>query len=121
MITAHRAGEDDGHDWTALARMETLVVLMGVERLPHVVDRLLAHGAGADTPAAIVENGTLPTERVVVSTLGHLVADAAATSVRPPALIVIGNVVRLRASLAPELGAVEGLRETGPVTDRHVA
>lgn len=121
VITAHRAEEGDGHDWAALARMETLVVLMGVERLPHVVARLLAHGRAADTPAAIVEDGTLPTERVLVSTLGRLAEAAEAAAVRPPALVVIGEVVRLRQSLVDRAGAPGGVRGAAAVGGRHVA
>jgi uroporphyrin-III C-methyltransferase len=113
VITAHRAGEEDGHDWGALARMDTLVVLMGVARLPQIVERLLVHGRDEATPAAIIENGTLATERVVVSTLGRLVEDARTAAVQPPAILVVGETVRLRAALAPRVPAAAG--------GRHVA
>ncbi|MGH7516040.1 MAG: uroporphyrinogen-III C-methyltransferase [Gemmatimonadales bacterium] len=120
VVTAHRAGEEDGHDWGALARMETLVVLMGVERLPQIAEQLLAHGRDAATPAAIVENGTLATQRVVVSTLGRLVGDARTAAVQPPAIVVVGEVVRLREALAARVpvGATTDLSLSG---DRHVA
>jgi uroporphyrin-III C-methyltransferase len=104
VVTAHRANPADDHDWAALARIETLVVLMGVERLADVVASLIAHGRAADTPAAIVENGTLPTERVIVSTLGQLVEAGRQAAARPPALLVIGEVVRLREKLARSVG-----------------
>ncbi|MGH7629472.1 MAG: siroheme synthase CysG [Gemmatimonadales bacterium] len=120
VITAHRAGEEDGHDWGALARMDTLVVLMGVERLPQVVEHLLAHGRDAGTPAAIVENGTLATERVVVSTLGQLVGDAQTAAVRPPAIVVVGEVVRIREALTAR-AAVEGAADRALGGERHVA
>jgi uroporphyrin-III C-methyltransferase/precorrin-2 dehydrogenase/sirohydrochlorin ferrochelatase len=103
VITAHRAGPDDGHDWAALARMETLVVLMGVERLPHVVERLVANGRGPDTPVAIVEDGTLASQRVIEGTLATIVPRARAAGTRPPAVIVVGEVVRLRGALAAQL------------------
>jgi uroporphyrin-III C-methyltransferase/precorrin-2 dehydrogenase/sirohydrochlorin ferrochelatase len=105
VITAHRAAEDDGHDWSALARMDTLVVLMGVERLPHVVERLRVNGRAPDTPVAIVEDGTLPTERVIEGTLADVVERARAAGVRPPALMVVGDVVRLRDVLRPRAAA----------------
>ncbi len=120
VITGHRAGEDDGHDWGALARMETLVVLMGVERLPRIVEQLLAYGRDAGTPAAIVENGTLASERIIVSTLGQLVQDARAAAVRPPAIVVVGEVVRLREALAAP-PAAETVADSSPRGDRHVA
>jgi uroporphyrin-III C-methyltransferase/precorrin-2 dehydrogenase/sirohydrochlorin ferrochelatase len=108
VVTAHRAGEgDDGLDWNALARIETLVILMGVERLPEVVERLITNGRPAETPIALIENGTLPTERVVTGTLGDIVELARAEQVRPPATIVVGEVVRLREALGRAVAAVE--------------
>jgi uroporphyrin-III C-methyltransferase/precorrin-2 dehydrogenase/sirohydrochlorin ferrochelatase len=99
VITAHRAGAED-HDWAALARIDTLIVLMGVERLPEVADRLIAAGRAPETPVAVVENGTLPGERVIEATLAAAAGRAAAMNVRPPALIVIGETVRMRSALA---------------------
>ncbi|MGE5687754.1 MAG: uroporphyrinogen-III C-methyltransferase [Gemmatimonadota bacterium] len=115
VATAHRAEDGtDPLDWGALARMDTLVVLMGVERLGEVVERLRAHGRVPETPIALVENGTLPDERVVTGTLGDIVDRAARAPVRPPAVIVVGDVVRLRAVLARTAAAAA--REA-----RHVA
>ena len=115
VATAHRAEDGtDPLDWGALARMDTLVVLMGVERLGEVVERLRAHGRAPETPIALVENGTLPDERVVAGTLGDIVERAARAPVRPPAVIVVGEVVRLRAVLAETAAAAA--REA-----RHVA
>ncbi|HEU4587095.1 MAG TPA: siroheme synthase CysG [Gemmatimonadales bacterium] len=125
VVTAHRAGEgDDGLEWSALARIETLVVLMGVERLPAVVERLTAHGRAAETPVAVIENGTLPTERVVTGTLADIVARAQAEQVRPPAIIVVGEVVRLRESLGRAVAGLGAMADsTGPAAEgaRHVA
>jgi len=115
VATAHRAEDGtDPLDWGALARMDTLVVLMGVERLREVVERLRAHGRAPETPIALVENGTLPDERVVAGTLADIVDRAARARVRPPAVIVAGEVVRLRAVLAETAAAAA--REA-----RHVA
>jgi uroporphyrin-III C-methyltransferase len=120
VITAHRAGEDDGHDWAALARMDTLVVLMGVERLPQVVEQLLANGRAADTPVAIVENGTLMSERVIEATLADIVERAAEAHVQPPAIVIVGEVVRLRDALRPR-AAVGAAVERCLTGARHVA
>jgi uroporphyrin-III C-methyltransferase/precorrin-2 dehydrogenase/sirohydrochlorin ferrochelatase len=86
-------------DWPALARLRgTIVLMMGVERLPQFAAALLGGGRPGDTPVAIIEDGTLRTERVLRSTLDTVAAEAAAAGIRPPAVIVIGPV----AGLAPE-------------------
>jgi siroheme synthase len=72
---------------------------MGVKRLPHVVARLVAHGRDPQTPAAIVERGTLAGERVVTGILGDIAERAALAGICSPATLVIGDVVRLRESL----------------------
>lgn len=87
-------------DWAALASAGTLCVLMGVERLAGVAQRLIEGGRAGTTPAALIERGTLPGQRVVVSTLDRLGDDARAAGIRPPAVLVVGDVVTLRARLA---------------------
>jgi uroporphyrin-III C-methyltransferase/precorrin-2 dehydrogenase/sirohydrochlorin ferrochelatase len=85
-------------DWDALGRMHgTIVLMMGVERLSLFADALLTGGRPPETPVAIIEDGTMRTQRVLKSTLASVTADAQAASVRPPAIIVIGPV----AGLAP--------------------
>jgi uroporphyrin-III C-methyltransferase len=74
---------------------------MGVAHLPAICAGLVAHGLPADTPAALVERATLPGQRCIDGTLATLPGLAAAASIRPPALIFVGEVVRLRAVLAP--------------------
>jgi uroporphyrin-III C-methyltransferase/precorrin-2 dehydrogenase/sirohydrochlorin ferrochelatase len=71
--------------------------MMGVERLGQFADALLDGGRPADTPVAVIEDGTMRTERVLKSTLASVATDAKAAGVRPPAVIVIGPV----AGLAP--------------------
>lgn len=97
VVTAHRAGQPeapDPTDWDAIARLDTLVVLMGVSALPWVVEQLLRHRR-SETPAAMIERGTLPGERRLFTDLGHLVAEATAASIASPAILVVGEVVRL--------------------------
>lgn len=105
VVTAHRgAGDhDDELNWAALSAIDTLVVLMGVERLPYVVASLIKHGKSPQTPAAVIERGTLPGEQVIIGTLSNIVTRAALAGIRSPAAIVIGEVVRLRERL---LGAM---------------
>ncbi|MGA6167593.1 uroporphyrinogen-III C-methyltransferase [Amycolatopsis magusensis] len=86
-------------DWSALARLRgTIVLMMGVERLPRFAGTLLEGGRPGDTPVAIIEDGTMRTQRVLRSTLATVADDAAAAGVRPPAIIVIGPVAALNGS-----------------------
>ena len=88
-------------DWEALARFPgTLVFYMGVRQLGTIASRLTACGRAASEPAAVVERGTLPGQRVVVGTLETIVELAATKGVRAPALIVVGDVVSLEERLA---------------------
>jgi uroporphyrin-III C-methyltransferase len=103
-VTGHLKNGSTDLDWPALARpAQTVVVYMGVTRLAEICGRLAAHGLDAATPAAVIERATTPAQRVVAGTVGTLPATAKAAGVRPPALIVIGEVVRVRAALAPGL------------------
>jgi uroporphyrinogen III methyltransferase/synthase len=84
-------------DWGALVRSgTTLVLYMGVRTLPEVVRGLLDGGCAADTPTAIIERATLPTQRVVVASLATIVDRARQANIVAPAITIIGDVVRLR-------------------------
>jgi uroporphyrin-III C-methyltransferase len=98
VVTGHCA-EGDRQDWAALARVETLIILMGLSRLPEISASLLFHGRGANTPVAAIAQGSLPGERVVVGTLGTIAGDVARAGLRAPATIVVGEVVRVRQRL----------------------
>jgi uroporphyrin-III C-methyltransferase/precorrin-2 dehydrogenase/sirohydrochlorin ferrochelatase len=81
-------------DWEALGRLRgTVVLMMAVENAPHIAAALLAAGRPRATPVAVVCDGSMPTERTVVTTLEQLAASLEAEQVRPPAVIVIGEVV----------------------------
>ena len=98
--TGHRADfiEDPTCDWRRLANStDTLVFLMGVHNLSRIVEQLIAHGRAPETPVALVERATLAIQKTVVGTLANIVERAA--EVRPPAAIVVGEVVRLRETL----------------------
>jgi uroporphyrin-III C-methyltransferase/precorrin-2 dehydrogenase/sirohydrochlorin ferrochelatase len=87
-------------DWPALVRPgQTVVIYMGLVGLPEICRQLVAHGLPADTPAAVVQQGTLPQQRVVVSDVAHLAGDVEAARLRAPCLTIIGSVVRLRDKL----------------------
>jgi uroporphyrin-III C-methyltransferase/precorrin-2 dehydrogenase/sirohydrochlorin ferrochelatase len=94
VVSAHGATETDNPDWAALARAGgTLVILMGVAPLAEVAESLVAAGRPATTPVAIVERGTLPTQRTTRGTLATIAELAATREVRAPAVIVVGPVV----------------------------
>ena len=102
VVTGHLDPEDPASRvrWQALATGPgTLVVLMGHDRLPLLTRSLIRFGRDARTPAACIQDGTHPTQRVVVSTLEHLADDVAAAGLRAPVATVIGDVVRLRDAL----------------------
>jgi len=106
VVTGHECEGVSNLDWEALARVPTLVVLMGLSALPEITARLLEHGADPDTPAALIASGTLPTQRTVVGTLATLAARVAEEGLEPPATVVVGEVVRVREVLS---GEAEGL------------
>ncbi|MBI5959947.1 MAG: uroporphyrinogen-III C-methyltransferase, partial [Chloroflexi bacterium] len=84
-------------NYEALAQMGgTLVILMGVGHLPEIVTRLIGAGLAPDTPAACIERGTIPEQRVIEAPLVDLPACAARAALQSPAVIVIGDVVALR-------------------------
>jgi uroporphyrin-III C-methyltransferase/precorrin-2 dehydrogenase/sirohydrochlorin ferrochelatase len=83
-------------DWDGVARLRgTLVLMMAVENAPAIAKTLLARGRDEETPVAVVCDGTMPTERTVLSTLGGLADDLARHAVTAPAIIVVGEVVRV--------------------------
>ena len=98
LVTGHLKDGSVDLDWPALARPgQTLVIYMGLAGLAAICRELVAHGRAPDTPAAIVQHGTLPTQRVVTGTLADLATRAEAAALKPPTLIVVGDVVKLRA------------------------
>jgi uroporphyrinogen III methyltransferase/synthase len=94
-------GTESALDWVALARFPgTLVVYMGVRRLEAIAGELMAGGRSGDEPAAVIQRGTLPDQRVVSGTLQTIAGAAAAAGVRAPAISVFGPVAALRSELA---------------------
>src|SRR5438046_1819276 len=106
VVTGHECEGVSTLVWESLARVPTLVVLMGLSALPEITARLLEQGADPDTPAAVIASGTLPDQRVVVATLATLAARVAEEGLEPPATVVVGEVVRVRELLS---GEAEGL------------
>ena len=101
-VTGHGASGDipDGLDWPALAAgSPVLVIYMAIKHLGTIRARLMAGGRRGDEPVAVVSRATQPDERVLETTLGACVEDVAAQAMEPPAMVVSGEVVRLRAGL----------------------
>ena len=92
----------DNLDLWGEALRGTLVLLMGVGRLGEHMARLASHGLDAGTPVAVVEDGTLPSQRTTLGTVGDIAGRAQAVGVRNPAVVVVGAV----AELATTLGGV---------------
>ena len=81
-------------NWELMGRSSgTLVLLMAVERIGAVADELLRHGRSADTPVSVIADGTLPTQRTIRSTLEQVEGVVARDGIRPPAIVVVGDVV----------------------------
>lgn len=103
LATGHAAGEADDLDWVALARTgEPIVVYMGLKNLATITRLLIEGGRAAETPAAIIMAATTTEERLLTATLGTLAPEAERQGFAAPALIVIGEIVRMRGLLAPE-------------------
>jgi uroporphyrinogen III methyltransferase/synthase len=90
---------EDAIDWHAFARADTLVFLMGMTNLPEVVGRLVEHGRDPRTPAAAIRWGTRPEQQAVIAALADLPARVVEAGLRAPAVVVVGEVVRLRERL----------------------
>ncbi|HHW06965.1 MAG TPA: uroporphyrinogen-III C-methyltransferase [Clostridia bacterium] len=94
------AKEESSIDWAKLATgLGTLVFLMGMANLPKIVDRLLAHGRDGSTPVALIRWGTRPEQETLTGTLADIVEKARAANFSNPAIIIVGEVVKLREKL----------------------
>jgi len=112
-ITGRCSGDEPPRIDQGVAQDEacTLVIYMGLRQLPAIVERLVAAGRPADTPAAIIENGCQDTQRRCLTTLRRAAQDARDHAVQSPALVVVGRVVDLAARLdwfRPGAGAAAG-------------
>jgi uroporphyrinogen III methyltransferase/synthase len=104
-LTFVRGHEDEGKsrtsiDWTSLARLDgTIVCYAGPEQVPAFLNALVAHGRPPGDSAAVVYDGTLPTQHTVVGTLEEIAARAGESGERRPAILVVGRVANLREHL----------------------
>ncbi|MCF2527498.1 uroporphyrinogen-III C-methyltransferase [Yinghuangia soli] len=104
VVSGHVAPDDPASltDWSALARLHgTLVLLMAMERLGKIADALIRHGRDAATPVAVIQEGTMATQRTLHSTLGEVAEAVRTEGLRPPAIVVIGDVVAVGDRIRP--------------------
>lgn len=101
VVSGHQCGEAPEIDWDALAKLPTIVVLMGLTTLADIAQRLMRAGKPPDTPAAVVASGTLPKQRAVFGTLQTIAQVARRAALTPPATVVIGHVVELSLTASP--------------------
>ncbi|NSW82006.1 MAG: uroporphyrinogen-III C-methyltransferase [Syntrophothermus sp.] len=102
IVTGHERPDKDATSvqWDRIATgIGTLVFLMGVENLAHIVRNLLAYGRDSSTPCAAIRWGTLPKQEVVTGTLADIEKKVQEANLLPPAILVVGEVVRLRQEL----------------------
>ncbi|MGI8427083.1 MAG: siroheme synthase CysG [Actinomycetota bacterium] len=100
IVTGHTGDPDDTNQSPDFAKIatavDTIVILMGLGNLANITDELIEGGRDPETPAAIIENGTLPSQRVITGDLGGLAEAAANANIQSPAVVVVGDVVTLR-------------------------
>lgn len=102
LLTGHERPERklSSLDWEKLATgLGTLIFYMGMTNLKMISEKLIAHGRPADTPVAVVQWATLPRQKTLVATLDKVADEVAAAGIEPPAVIIIGEVVRYRDEL----------------------
>ena len=101
-VTGHESPdkEESSVDWNKLANgVETLVILMGVGNLPNIVPQLLEAGKSEDTPVALIRWGTRVNQQTLTGCLGNIVQKVQEANFKPPAIIIVGEVVKLREKL----------------------
>jgi len=101
-VTGHGVGGSvpDGIDWAALAKGAPVIVLyMALKHIAAIAGALMQHGRAAGEPVAVVSQATLPEQVILETTLGRCAEQVVAAGIEPPCIVVVGEVVRLRAGL----------------------
>ena len=113
VVSAHVPPGDERStvDWAALGRSTgTLVLMMGVEQIGAIAEALIGYGRSPDSPVSVIADGTLPSQRTIISTLENAESVLREKQIRPPAVIVIGEV----AGVAKEMARLAGDEEVAP-------
>jgi uroporphyrin-III C-methyltransferase / precorrin-2 dehydrogenase / sirohydrochlorin ferrochelatase len=109
VVSVHVPPGDDRStvDWALLGGSPgTLVLLMAVQRIGAVAAELIQHGRSTDTPVSVIADGTMPTQRTINSTLGQVEGMVTREGIRPPAIVVVGDVVGVAAEITELIGNV---------------
>jgi uroporphyrin-III C-methyltransferase len=108
VIFAAGHGAEEDFDWTAMARAgQPIVLYMVMHNLEKITGALMKAGLGGQTPAAVIASATTPKQRVLVSTLDKLAATSREENLEPPAIVVIGEIVKAREKLLGENAPAE--------------
>lgn len=102
IITGHEASSKriSTVNWESLARsVDTIVIMMGIRNMKRITGKLIEGGRDPETPVAVIEKGTTKNQRITVGTLANIEKKCVESGVKPPAIIIIGNVVELRKEL----------------------
>jgi uroporphyrin-III C-methyltransferase / precorrin-2 dehydrogenase / sirohydrochlorin ferrochelatase len=121
VVSAHVAPDDERSavDWRALAASPaTLVLLMATEHLKAVADTLIRHGRHARTPVSAISDGTLPSQRTINARLDTVARDCARADLRPPAVVVVGEVVTISEQISELCGGLAGSPPWGTFVPR---
>jgi uroporphyrinogen III methyltransferase/synthase len=98
VVAGHTGGAESDIDWAAISKIGTIVFLMGVEHMAEIVQQLIKNGRSSDTPAAVIREGTTKNQLVISGTLADIIGKA--EDILPPAILIVGEVVRLREQTA---------------------
>lgn len=100
-VTGHLKDGTADLDWPSLVRLrQTVVIYMGLSGLPEICRQMMLHGASPDLPIAVVQDGSIATQRTVTGTLANMADRVAQAGLRSPSLTIIGEVVKLHGALA---------------------
>ena len=100
VVTGHEMSEKSTLRWDKLSTgVDTLIFLMGVANLAEITQRLISNGRAANTPAAVIQNGTKAEQRTLITTVGNAAADVQREQITSPAIFIVGEVVTLRDNL----------------------
>ncbi len=100
-VTGHLKNGTSDLDWPALVRpSHTVVIYMGLEALPTICEQFIAHGLPSNHPVAVVEEGTTAAQKTCIGTLGTIDRLVKAAALKPPSLVIVGDVVSLHDKLA---------------------
>ena len=109
VVSGHVAPGDERSavDWRALGSSRaTLVLLMATEHLPVIAETLIRHGRNAQTPVSVITDGTLPSQRTINARLDTVARDVAGAGIKPPAVVVVGEVVTISEQIADLCGGL---------------